>query len=260
MNARLESSGSPPASHRLSAVTALIAALLIWPTTTRAETVFNITGVGCVSNYVLQQGVIGSGCFGPIDQGFSMTGTVTVDVHGTPDGFNVGPASAYGTNWVRSSYQIQWTGPASGSYDGQLSGVTSFERYAEVYNEIGYGQELYLSSLDIVDDGPNQASTYAYLIRITDPMNGSWLSDLSFVESAGLAPGPNATNWLFISRLSKTRDPETGENLAVGPGSLSGTFIVTSMTAVPEPGIGVQSLAGVAILGLLFRRRSGGLS
>lgn len=227
--------------------------------TATAETEFNITGVGCVSNYVLQQdGLIGSGCFGAIDQGYSMTGTVTLDVNGVPDGFNTNPASAYGNNWVASSYQIQWTGPTSGTYDGQLPGTNSFQNTAEVYNEIGFGQELFTSRLGVVDDGPNQASTYAYLLRITDPMHGSWLSDLSFVETAGLAPGPNATNWLFVSLLSYTKDPVTGENQALLPGSLSGTFMVTSMTvaAVPEPGTGALALAGVAILGLVLRKRS----
>ena len=116
------------ASRRLSAVAALAAVLLVGPLTTRAETVFYITGVGCVSDFTLQQnGVIDSGCSGPIDQGYRMTGTVTLDVHGAPDGTNTDPASAYGTNWVRSSYQVQWTGPTSGTFDGQLSGTNSFE-------------------------------------------------------------------------------------------------------------------------------------
>jgi len=258
MISTLSSSKKDSASCRLPAVAALTAVLLGGPIATRAETVFNITGVGCVSNYVLQpNGVIGSGCFGPIDQGYSMTGTVTLDVHGAPDGTNSNPASSYGINWVRSSYEIQWTGPTSGAYDGELSGTTSFEKYAEVYNEIGYGQELYSSDYSAIDDGPNQASTYAYLIRITDPTTSSWLSDLSFVETAGLAPGPNETNWLYISRLSYTKDVATGEIQAVLPGSLSGTFIVTSMTAVPEPGMSAQALAGVAVLGLFHRRRVG---
>ncbi len=229
MISTLASSKKDSASCRLPALAALAAVLLGGPIATRAETVFNITGVGCVSNYVLQpNGVIGSGCSGPIDQGYSMTGTVTLDVHGAPDGTNSNPASAYGINWVRSSYAIQWTGPTSGAYDGQLSGATSFDRYAEVYNEIGYGQELYSSDYGAIDDGPNQASNWAYLIRITNPTTSSWLSDLSFVETAGLAPGPNATNQLFISRLRYTKDVETGVNQAVLPGSLSGTFIVTS--------------------------------
>ena len=128
-----------------------------------------------------------------------------------------------------------------------------------MYNEIGYGQELFSSHSGVVDDGPDQAITYAYLIRITDPMTSSWLSDLSFVETAGLAPGPNATNWLYMSRLRYTRDVATGEIQAVLPDPLSGTFIVTSMTAVPEPGLGAQASAGVAILGLLLRRRAGSL-
>jgi MYXO-CTERM domain-containing protein len=262
MFVKLASFRSRCATCSLPALAALAAALLAAPVTATASTVFNITGVGCVSNYVLQQdGLISSGCFGAIDQGFSMTGTVTLDVNGVPDGSNTNPASAYGNNWVTASYQIQWTGPTSptsGTYDGQLSGVSAFQNTAEVYNEIGYGQELFTSRLGEVVDGLNQASTFAYLLRLTDPMNGSWLSDLSFVETAGLAPGPNATNWLFFSLLSVTKDPVTGENRAVLPGSLSGTFVVTSMTAaaVPEPGTGALALAGVAIFGLVRRRRS----
>jgi hypothetical protein len=40
---------------------------------------------------------------------------------------------------VTSSYQIHWTGPTSGTYDGQLPGATSFENHAEVYNDIVSG-------------------------------------------------------------------------------------------------------------------------
>lgn len=63
-----------------------------------------------------------------------------------------------------------------------------------------------------------------------------------------------------IARLSYTKDVATGEIQAVLPGSLSGTFIVTSMTAVPEPGISAQALAGIATLGLFGHRRSGSRS
>ncbi len=261
MIATLASSRTHSASARLPAIAVLAAALLAVPVTATAETVFNITGVGCVSDYVLDQDtlLIGDGCIGPINQGFSMTGTVTLDVNGVPDFFNTNPVSANGINWVTSSYQIQWTGPTSGTYDGQLSGANSFEYFAEVYNEIGYGQGFYTLRSGEVDDGPNQASTFAYLTRLTDPMNGSWLSDLSFVETAGLAPGPNANNLLFFAILRKTTDPVTGLNQTVLPGSLAGTFIVTSMTvaAVPEPGTGALALVGIAILGVVLRKRSG---
>lgn len=260
MFAALASSRTHSATARLSAIAALTAALLAVPVSAAAETVFNITGVGCVSDFVLEDdGIIGSGCLGAIDQGYSMTGTVTLDVNGVPDFFNTNPVSANGTNWVTSSYQIQWTGPTSGAYDGQLPGANSFDNFAEVYNEIGYGQGLFTSRAGEVDDGPNQATTYAYLTRLTDPMNGSWLSDLSFVETAGLAPGPNATNLLYFAILRKTTDPVTGENLSVLPGSLTGTFILTSMTitAVPEPGTGALALVGVALLGTVLRKRSG---
>lgn len=260
MFAALASSRTHSASARLPAIGVLAAAMLAVPVTATAETVFNITGVGCVSDFVLEQdGIIGSGCLGAIDQGYSMTGTVTLDVNGVPDFFNTNPVSANGINWVTSSYHIQWTGPTSGTYNGQLSGANAFDNFAEVYNELGYGQGLYTSRAGEVDDGPNQALTYAYLTRLTDPMNGSWLSDLSFVETAGLAPGPNATNLLYFAILRKTTDPVTGENLSVLPGSLSGTFIVTSMTitAVPEPGTGALALVGIAILGVVLRKRSG---
>lgn len=258
MFATLASSRSRSVPSSLPAIAALAAALLAAPVTATAATVFNVTGVGCVSNYFLdQEGLIDSGCKGANDQVYSLTGTVTLDVIGVPDFFPANPASANGTNWVTSSYQIQWTGPTSGTYDGQLSGATSFEDYAEVYNELGYGQALNASRHRAVDDGANQAVTIASLMRNTYPTNVSWLSDLSFVETAGLAPGPDAFNFLEFRTLNRLINPDTGENLAVLPGSLEGGFILTSMTvaAVPEPGTGVLALVGVAFLALAVRRR-----
>ncbi len=86
-NTALASFRNPFAPARGFAVMALALGLLAGPLTASATTVFNITGVGCVSDYFLMQdGSIASGCFGAIDQGYSMTGTVALDVYGAAEG------------------------------------------------------------------------------------------------------------------------------------------------------------------------------
>ena len=243
-------------------------ALLAGHGTAGAETVFNITGTGCVADLVLKgDGSIDSGCFVQLGEGgYSLTGTVTLDVYGAPSTFSTDPLAAGGTNWVTTSFDLYWTGPTSGSYNGQLPGATTFDRTAVVVNgfvssAIGYEQELASFDGRTVDDGANQSSNTASLIRYTtDPTSGAWLpkDDLTFVETAGLAPGPNATNVLSFLTIKIIQDVATGNVLALFPGSRSGTFLLTSMTiaAIPEPDTGLLALVGVAAVGVVFGGRS----
>ncbi len=242
-------------------LTLLTAALVGTPAAASAKTVFNVAGAGCVFDVELSRdGSMTSGCFGkPSDGGYSMTGTVTIDVHGAPDAFSAAPFAATGQNWVTTTFDIHWTGPTSGSFAGNLP-----RSQASVFNDIGggggYFQYVYAFAGYGLDDGQTHTAISADLSRSTDPTIGSWLNkgDLTFVETAGLAPGPGAINQIHFSTLKWTLDNSTGKIVEVFPGSRTGDFDLTSMTiaAVPEPDTGLLTLAGVAVLGVVCGGRA----
>ena len=219
-----------------------------------ATAVLSIAGTGCISNLFLKpDGSVGQGCFVQIGQGgYTMTGTVTLDVVGVPD--LVTSTAAGGANWVVSSYQIQWSGPTSGSFNSHLPGATSVESSTFVLND-SIDETLFSASYSAIDVGPSRVTTAVSLLRYTDV--GTWLSDLSFDLTKGLAPGAGARNWLDFSTLSYTPNLATGDISEVLPDSVAGAFLVTSITvnAVPESGTLALLAIGVVALGWTHRRR-----
>jgi PEP-CTERM motif len=249
-----------PASFVTIRTLGVLAAVLFGASApTSASTIFDITGVGCVSNYKITDGILAAGCLGPIDQGFTLTGTVSIDVVGGPDGFSADPVGAAGNSWVVSGYQLSWTGPTSGSYvSGHIPAETDFTQHAEVYNDPAYGQELFAQIVSESQVGFTSALSSASIIRLTQ--STTWLNDLTFPEAAGLAPGPpgpRAFNRISFDDVLWTSDPTTGAAVSVRPGSISGTFTLTSMTAqatpVPEPA--TLALVGLGMLGTRMTRR-----
>lgn len=257
-------SASTPRNAVWTVLLALLTAALVGaPAPASAKTTFNVTGVGCVFDVTLSAGgTMTSGCFGkPSDFGYNMTGTVTIDAHGAPDAFSASPFAAFGQNWVTATFDLHWTGPSSGSFSTNLPGVG-----ATVINDVngsgGYQQSMVAIVGDVATNGPTFTAISADLSRMADAAIGSWLKkgDLSFVEAAGLAPGPAAINQIHFQTLKWTLDPDTGNIVEVFPGSRTGDFDLTSMTiaAVPEPDTSLVMLAGVAALGVVFGARGRG--
>lgn len=226
-------------------VTALVGCLMGGAVANAVPVTYDFTGTGILITYT---GVSSTN----VASAQTYTGWVTIDVIAPgPSGSDSysGPDNATDLNgWVQSDFFIDW---GSGSFNpAAVPGLSYADMFAQVQNgsssDALYNRELYQGEVD----GTLHVS-HAYLNRYT---NSTWLSDLSFDQSVGLAPG--GTNYLAFADYSRTLNYVTGSSDFVGhQGSFNLSSLTARTTSVPEPGALALFGLGLAGLGLMRRRR-----
>lgn len=218
-----------------------------------APVTFDFTGNGWLTTYV------GDGLTTSAPESASFTGSVSFDVLSPrptgPDGTSNGTTIASDpTGWVQSRFFIQWDdssfapGPVTGQHT--VSNMTEVRddyfaflySYDNLYNAVQYtGSETGTTYL-----------SYAYLSRFTQ--DTSWLSDLTFDLSAGLATGTGSYNRLNFGEYSYQYNTATSRSDYLGwYGSFALTSLTERPTSVPEPT--TLALLSLGLGGLAFARR-----
>jgi len=233
--------------NRSPRIAALVVCALCSAAAQAVPVVYDFTGTGWINTYT------GVGSATTTTNSVNFNGWVSIDVLAPgPDGTDGYTDLVYETaydysGWVQSDFFIDW---GSGSFNPTAGpGILLFSDmyattgYAGVYDQL-YNREFYQS----IDQATlTNFVSQATLNRQTSDI--SWLSDLSFDQSVGLAPDPNGNNGIQFSNYSY--------NLAGDHSGFQGTVLLTSLTArttsVPEP----VSLAlfGLGVLGIGAVRR-----
>lgn len=231
-----------------------------------AAVVVSVEGMGTVCKQVVgtrQNDILNCTSSG----GVAMTGTITFNRIGVPD-TNL-PGLAAGENWISTSFQLNWSGEDAGSYiSTRLANETAFSASALTQDDYTSGFDDPVSDLlqatftsqsvsDIVDFERQFSRNAADLSM--GAVETPWLQNLDFPFDAGLAFGTAAFNVVTFSDEAFTlsfEDPDETKITWVRPGSVNGSFLLTSyqVVEVPEPGTLALALAGG--LGLLLRRRA----
>jgi hypothetical protein len=197
----------------------------------------------------------------------TFTGTLAIDVLAEgpsgPDGYTYGGILAYDENgWVRSHFVIRW--------DSEEFDVTPVPGLQSSFSTAAVENDAQLEASDVIHDrlligtdyfGESSGETCergAVLERWTTEL--SWLSDLSFDLSVGLAPGSDAINTLgfvnftrscsgtsaddfdrtnFYGRVELTSlTPRTSVAIDIKPGSLSNSINPRNKGAIPVAVLG----------------------
>jgi len=181
----------------------------------------------------------------------AITGSVTIDFLANgpsgADSFTNGTSLAYDYDgWLQSDFLIEWDGQSFNP--GPLDSQIGSDNYVQLINGYIGAEQLHNRENYHGFDGSTNVYSNAGLTRqSSDP---SWLSDLTFPEGLGLAPGPGAFNQISFGQYS-----ETEAHMYAGfSGYANLSALTVRSTSVPEPGTLV--LFGLGLMGLgLFRHR-----
>ena len=181
----------------------------------------------------------------------AITGSVTIDFLANgpsgADSYTNGISLAYDyEGWLQSDFLIEWDGHSFNP--GPLDSQIGSDNYVQLVNGYIGAEQLHNREAYHGFDGSTNVYSSASLTRqSSDP---SWLTDLTFPEGLGLAPGPGAFNQISFSQHS-----ETEAHMYAGfSGYANLSALTVRTTSVPEPGTIV--LFGLGLVGLgLFRHR-----
>ena len=225
-------------------MTALVACLFSGLAAHAVPLTYDFAGIGSVCTFASN-----ASCASTFDGAF--TGSVTIDVLANgpsgPDSFTNGSTLAYDYDgWLQSDFLIQWDGNSfnPGPVDSQIAS----DNYVQLANGHLGAEQLFNREAYRGFDGSTNFYASAGLTRqSSDP---SWLTDLTFPEGLGLAPGPGAFNQLNFGEYTQT---ETGVYAGFSGTANLSSFTVRA-TSVPEPGTLV--LFGLGLIGLRLGRRN----
>jgi hypothetical protein len=222
----------------------IVAAGLITSAAHAAPITFDFAGSGQLCTYT---GGTSESCAAT-----AFTGAVTIDVLTSvpsgPDSGGDGVTNAYANSgWVQSDFIIQWAGNSFNP--GPVPGSTYTSSFASVWNgligiDMLTNEERYEGFVDGTPAGTYYLS-YASLRRST--FDTTWLSDLSFNTSVGLAPDSLAGDGVYFGNSTQDIDGYTGFH-----GNIELATFTQRVTPVPEPT--TWAMMGCALVGLgLFR-------
>ena len=226
--------------------TALVAGLFYGLAANAVPVIYDFAGTGSVCTYASD-----ASCASTYEG--AITGSVTIDFladgPGGADSYSNGSSLAYDYDgWLQSDFLIEWDGHSfnPGPLDSQIGG----DNYVQLVNGyIGAEQLHNRESYHGFDGSTNVYSSASLTRQSSDP---SWLTDLTFPEGLGLAPGPGAFNQVSFSEYAQMA---TGTYSGFsGVANLSSLTVRT--TSVPEPATLALFALGLAGVGLSHRRRS----
>ena len=199
---------------------------------------YDFAGIGSVCTFASN-----ASCASTYEGAF--TGSITIDIlangPGGPDSFTNGSTLAYDYDgWLQSDFLIQWDGNSfnPGPVDSQIAS----DNYVQLVNGYIGAEQLFNREAYRGFDGSTNFYASAGLTRqSSDP---AWLTDLTFPEGLGLAPGPGAFNQLNFAEYTQT---ETGVYAGFSGMANLSSFTVRA-SSVPEPGTLV--LFGLGLIGL----------